>query len=119
MRTPTRTSRSVPRTPVAKVLRRRGNACLAVAAVLAVFTASFFLGAGPGWTASHTRLVSAVLASAGAALACHVAAAVRAPDLSVLRRLRRVAMTNLREVTHPGVSHPSGVPLLTPSEQAK
>ena len=108
-----------PRTmPVHQVMRRRGDVCLIVAGVFFTFFTVFTSGAGATWTPWHTWLILAVAGFAAAALACYVAATLRAPKATVLAQLGPPPRGE-SPVTHPGVSHLSPAPALTSLEQEK
>jgi hypothetical protein len=116
---PPRTYPKARTTAVHQVMRRRGNACLTAASILATFLAVFMCGAGGTWSSWHTWLTLTVAGTAGAALACYVAATLRAPKETVLAQLAPAPRTGDSPVTHPGGSHLQPAPVLTPSGQEK
>lgn len=119
MKKPPRTYPKARTVAVHQVMRRRGNACLIAAGVVAAFLIVFMCGSGGTWSSWHTWLTLTVATIAAAALACYVAATLRAPKETVLAQLAPAPRTGDSPVTHPGVSHLSPASAVTPFGQQK
>jgi hypothetical protein len=108
------------RSRAARKLSNRGAACLAVAVTSGLFLLAALLGSGGSVSGPLLWVLFLVAASSLASLACHGLAA-RSPQVRRGSRSPVVTIPRPRSagVTHPGVSHPETLPVLTPLEQAK